>query len=125
EGARGQPAGDAPLAGKLNVAADAPAEKPAKKAKAETTAAKPAAAKATEEAKATDEAPAESKTKGFEIYEEAGEWRWRLVASNGEPVAISEQGFSTKAGVVKTLDVVRHTDDAYAHDADGPRAYTT
>ena len=108
EAAARQAAEDAALAAKLNVAADAPAEKPAKKAKADATAAKPAAAKATEEAKAADEAPAETKTKGFEIYEdEGGEWRWRLVASNGEPVAISEQGFSTKAGVVKTLDVVR------------------
>ena len=107
EAAARQAAEDAALAAKLNVAADAPADKPAKKAKAETTAAKPAAAKATDEAKAVDESPTETKTKGFEIYEEAGEWRWRLVASNGEPVAISEQGFSTKAGVVKTLDVVR------------------
>ena len=108
EAAARQAAEDAALAAKLNVAADAPAEKPAKKAKADATAAKPAATKATDEAKAADEAPAETKTKGFEIYEdEGGEWRWRLVASNGEPVAISEQGFSTKAGVVKTLDVVR------------------
>jgi large subunit ribosomal protein L21 len=109
EAAARQAAEDAALAAKLNVAADAPTEKPAKRAKAEATASKPAAdeAKATEEAKAVDESPTETKTKGFEIYEEAGEWRWRLVASNGEPVAISEQGFSTKAGVVKTLDVVR------------------
>jgi uncharacterized protein YegP (UPF0339 family) len=47
--------------------------------------------------------------KGFEIFEdEAGEWRWRLRASNGELVAVSEQGFSSKSGVVKGLDVVRH-----------------
>ena len=102
EAAARQAAEDAALAAKLNVGADAPAEKPAKKAKA----AKPADAAAPEAA--ADEAPAETKTKGFEIFEDgAGEWRWRLVASNGEPVAVSEQGFSTKAGVVKTLDVVR------------------
>ena len=47
-------------------------------------------------------------TKGFEIFEDkSGEWRWRLVASNGEPVAVSEQGFSSKSGVVRSLDVVR------------------
>jgi len=46
--------------------------------------------------------------KGFEIYEDhAAKWRWRLRASNGELVAVSEQGFASKSGVVKALDVVR------------------
>ena len=46
--------------------------------------------------------------KGFEIFEDkSGEWRWRLRASNGELVAVSEQGFSSKSGVVRSLDVVR------------------
>ncbi len=100
EAAARQAAEDAALAAKLNVATEAPAEKPAKKAKATASDA--------DEAKAADEAPAESKTKGFEIFEDkGGEWRWRLRASNGELVAISEQGFSSKSGVVKGLDVVR------------------
>ena len=104
EAAAKQAAEDAALAAKLNVVAEAPADKPAKKAKAKAADEAPTA----DEATAADEAPAETKTKGFEIFEDAsGEWRWRLVASNGEPVAMSEQGFSTKAGVVKTLDVVR------------------
>ncbi len=45
---------------------------------------------------------------GFEIYEDkSGDWRWRLRASNGELLAVPEQGFSGKAGVVRALDVVR------------------
>jgi uncharacterized protein YegP (UPF0339 family) len=55
----------------------------------------------------TEAADDEKAGQGFEIYEESGEWRWRLRASNGEPVAVSEQGFSSKSGVVRTLDVVR------------------
>ncbi len=97
---------DAALAAKLNVAADAPTEKPARKAKA-ASAADVAEAAAPE---AVEEADTEStfKTKGFEIFEDkAGEWRWRLRASSNELVAVSEEGFASKAGVVKTLDVVR------------------
>ena len=53
-------------------------------------------------------APEEKHSRAFEIHEdEAGQWRWRLRARNGELVAMSEQGFTTKAGVVKALDVVR------------------
>ena len=123
EAAARQAAEDAALAAKLNVAADAPeAKAPAKRAKAAPavdSAGADAAADAAAEsekpapkrrAKAADKAePADTAaTKGFEIFEDkAGEWRWRLRASNGELVAISEQGFASKSGVVKTLDVVR------------------
>jgi large subunit ribosomal protein L21 len=113
EAAARQAAEDAALAAKLNVVAEAPAEKPARKAKAEATAAQAAAeAPVAEEAPAAEvaeaAAPAETKTKGFEIYEaKDGEWRWRLRASNGELVAISEEGFASRAGVIRTLDVVR------------------
>ena len=112
EAAKRQAADDAALAAKLNVGATdaaAPAARPAKQAKAaapeagavETTAAEAEPAEAAE-------APAESKTKGFEIYEDkAGEWRWRLRASNGDVLAKSEEGFSSRSGVVRTLDVVR------------------
>ena len=56
----------------------------------------------------TEVAADETAGKGFEIFEDtAGEWRWRLRASNGELVAVSEQGFSGKSGVVRSLDVVR------------------
>jgi len=56
---------------------------------------------------ADDEAEG-STAKGFEIYEDkAGKWRWRLRAANGELLAIPEQGFASKAGVIKALDVVR------------------
>ena len=116
-----QAAADAALAAKLNVAADTPAEKPARKAKATPAAETEAPAEAAalvpeptdvavaEAPVAEAEAPAETvSTKGFEIFEDkAGEWRWRLRASNGELVAVSEQGFASKAGVVKALDVVR------------------
>jgi large subunit ribosomal protein L21 len=115
-----QAAADAALAAKLNVAADAPAEKPARKAKATpaeaeapveeaAVVAEPTEVPAAEAPAADAEAPAETvSTKGFEIFEDkSGEWRWRLRASNGELVAVSEQGFASKSGVVKGLDVVR------------------
>jgi large subunit ribosomal protein L21 len=107
EAAARQAAEDAALAAKLNVAgetatpeAKAPKAKAGPEAKAETAAPVETAAPAAE-----DESPAS--TRGFEIHEEAGEWHWRLLAANGEPVAVSEQGFSSKSGVVRTLEVVR------------------
>jgi large subunit ribosomal protein L21 len=112
EAAARQAAQDAALAAKLNVAPEA---KPARKAKAAPLAdVAPGADEADEatgtvaEAETPEAAEDTFKTKGFEIFEDAsGEWRWRLRASNGELVAISEEGFSSKAGVIKTLDVVR------------------
>jgi large subunit ribosomal protein L21 len=115
EAAARQAADDAALAAKLQVAAET-AEPAAPKAKAEPKAKAAKAADAGSEAEvaaeaaAAPEAEAAASTgsaRGFVIFEEAGEWRWRLVASNGEPVAVSEQGFSSKSGVVRTLDVVR------------------
>jgi uncharacterized protein YegP (UPF0339 family) len=45
---------------------------------------------------------------GFEIYKDKrGEWRWRLRASNGQLVAISEEGFASKQNVIRTLESVR------------------
>ncbi len=70
-----------------------------------------------EEAPTGDDAAEAKNIKGFEIYEDkSGHWRWRLRASNGELLAISEQGFASKAGVVKALDVVRrNVADAEGH----------
>ena len=39
----------------------------------------------------------------FEIYlDNAGEFRWRLVAANGEPVCWSE-GYSTRQGAIDSV----------------------
>jgi uncharacterized protein YegP (UPF0339 family) len=88
---------------------------PKAKAKAALVDAAPEAAPDAEAA--APKAESAGSTKGFEIFEDnQGEWRWRLVASNGEPVAVSEQGFSSKSGVVRSLDVVRrNTADAEDH----------
>jgi large subunit ribosomal protein L21 len=122
EAAARQAAEDAALAAKLNVGTEAPA--PSEEAtEPASTADKPAPtakAKPASRARATRKAPApkaeagagtdagESGTKGFEIYEDkAGEWRWRLRAANDELVAMSEEGFASKASVVRSLGVVR------------------
>jgi large subunit ribosomal protein L21 len=70
----------------------------------------------------------ETKTvKGFEIYEDkSGHWRWRLRAGNGEILAIPEQGFSSKAGVVRALDVVRrNVAEVDAHEEVGSTESST
>jgi len=115
EAAARQAAEDAALAAKLKVAAPAAADAapeadavpaPRKsRAKVAAPAEEPEAVEPTEPAEAVAE---EKHTRAFEIHEDkAGQWRWRLRARNGELVAMSEQGFTTKAGVVKALDVVR------------------
>ena len=110
-----QAAEDAALAAKLAARTEAkPAEK-AEKAEPKPKATKKAAhaAEATADdaaAPAADEAAAPEAKAGrpFDIFEDkAGDWRWRLLARNGEPIARSEQGFSSKSSVVRTLDSVR------------------
>jgi uncharacterized protein YegP (UPF0339 family) len=44
----------------------------------------------------------------FEVYEDAaGEWRWRLVAANGNIVADSGEGYSSKQGAKRGIESVR------------------
>ena len=123
EAAARQAAEDAALAAKLKVAAPAeaaseaeeeavPAPKRSRAKAAAASAEEPAEPAVAEEPAAvepTEPAGAEAKnTKAFEIHEDkAGKWRWRLRARNGELVAMSDQGFASKAGAVKALDVVR------------------
>ena len=122
EAAARQAAEDAALAAKLKVAAPAETEAAAG-AEAEDEAAPAPKKSRAKAAAAPAEAPVDEpeavepaeptageakNAKGFEIHEDkAGKWRWRLRARNGELVAMSDQGFTTKAGVVKALDVVR------------------
>ncbi len=119
EAAARQAAEDAALAAKLKVAAPAEAEavpeadaaRAPKKTRAKAVAAPSEEPEAVEAGEPASEEPAaeEKHTRAFEIHEDkAGQWRWRLRARNGELVAMSEQGFTTKAGVIKALDVVRH-----------------
>ena len=134
EAAARQAADDAALAAKLNVASEtvepevkAPRAKAEAKAKAEQAPVADAAPEPEATAPDSDATASTGSTKGFEIFEDGGEWRWRLVASNGEPVAVSEQGFSSKSSVVRTLDVVRRNvaeaeghSEATDDDEDGP-----
>lgn len=44
----------------------------------------------------------------FELFEDgAGEWRWRLVASNGNIVADSGEGYSSKQGAKRGIESVK------------------
>ena len=44
----------------------------------------------------------------FEIYRDAvGDWRWRLLASNGEPIARGGEGYSTRAACEHGIRSVR------------------
>lgn len=47
-------------------------------------------------------------TPHFEVYEDrAGEWRWRLIASNGRIVADSGEGYSTESGARRAIENVQ------------------
>lgn len=44
----------------------------------------------------------------FEIYEDSrGEWRWRLVAENGEIVADSAEGYDSKSNAERAVEAIR------------------
>jgi uncharacterized protein YegP (UPF0339 family) len=44
----------------------------------------------------------------YEVYKDkGGEYRWRLQANNNEIVADSNEGYSSKAGALNGIEVVR------------------
>lgn len=44
----------------------------------------------------------------FEVYQDkSGDYRWRLKAANGEPLAVSEEGFSSKRSCINSIESVR------------------
>jgi uncharacterized protein YegP (UPF0339 family) len=44
----------------------------------------------------------------FEVYQDRGsEWRWRLVASNGNIVADSAEGYASKQGAKRGIRSVK------------------
>lgn len=44
----------------------------------------------------------------IEVYEDnAGEWRWRLVAANGKIVADSGEGYDTKGNALRGFERFR------------------
>ena len=44
----------------------------------------------------------------FEVFRDrAGEWRWRLVASNGNIIADSGEGYQSKQGVKRGIESVK------------------
>ena len=44
----------------------------------------------------------------FNLYkDEAGEWRWRLIASNGKIVADSAEGYTAKAKAQAGIESVK------------------
>lgn len=49
-----------------------------------------------------------SSTATFEIFQDnAGEWRWRLVAHNGNIIADSGEGYQSKQGVKRGIESVK------------------
>lgn len=47
-------------------------------------------------------------TPHFELYEDrGGEWRWRMIASNGRIVADSGEGYSSKSGARSAIKNVQ------------------
>jgi uncharacterized protein YegP (UPF0339 family) len=50
-----------------------------------------------------------ARTQTFEVYEDsAGAWRWRLVAPNGNIIADSGEGYSSKQGAKRGIESVKN-----------------
>ena len=68
------------------------------------------AARCIEEGKIEDKTlktPTEKTCPKFEIYfDKAGLYRYRLIASNGESIAMSEEGYKSKSGVLNGIKSV-------------------
>jgi uncharacterized protein YegP (UPF0339 family) len=51
-----------------------------------------------------------SNTATFEVFQDnAGEWRWRLVATNGNIIADSGEGYRSKQGVKRGIESVKRS----------------
>lgn len=51
-----------------------------------------------------------SNTTTFEIFQDANdEWRWRLVATNGNIIADSGEGYASKQGVERGIQSVKRS----------------
>ncbi|OYY89757.1 MAG: DUF1508 domain-containing protein [Sphingomonas sp. 28-66-16] len=49
----------------------------------------------------------------FELYKDkAGEWRWRLRHGNGNILATTSEGYSSKASALKCIENVKASTDA-------------
>jgi len=57
----------------------------------------------------------------FELFlDRAEEWRWRLVASNGEIIADSAEGYASKQGAKRGIESVKRVaEDAAVVDTAG------
>jgi uncharacterized protein YegP (UPF0339 family) len=45
---------------------------------------------------------------GFEIYQDnAGQWRWRLRATNGQLLANGGEGFASRSNVLRSIRAVK------------------
>ena len=55
----------------------------------------------------------ETKTMTYEYYKDAkGEWRWRLVASNGHIIADSGEGYESESECKRDIERVKDSADA-------------
>ena len=46
----------------------------------------------------------------FELYQDnAGEWRWRLVVANGNIIADSGEGYTSKQGAKRGIESVKNS----------------
>ena len=44
----------------------------------------------------------------FEVYaDKSGEFRWRLLATNGKSIATSGEGYTEKRGCLRGIEIVR------------------
>ncbi|WP_217182885.1 DUF1508 domain-containing protein [Streptomyces sp. AC495_CC817] len=55
----------------------------------------------------------------WELYtDKSGEYRFRLKAGNGEVIALSSEGYSSKSGALNGIDSVRRNADAEIVETD-------
>ncbi len=55
----------------------------------------------------------------FELYtDKSGEYRFRLKAGNGEVIALSSEGYASKASALNGIDSVRRNADSEVVEVD-------
>lgn len=41
----------------------------------------------------------------FDAYKSRGQWRWRVVASNGRIIAVASEGYASKRGAMRGAEI--------------------
>lgn len=60
------------------------------------------------------------RTGTYRVYKDnRSEWRWRYISSNGNIIAVSSEGYSSKANCLNSISIMKKSYNDPVYDEDG------